>query len=44
MESEKNFAGAAVQRVTCLPVAEAVLEEIVICCLQSKSSIIFLKE
>ena len=27
MESEKNFAGAAVQRVTCLPVAEAVLEE-----------------
>ena len=27
MESEKNFAGAAVQRVTCLPVANAVLEE-----------------
>lgn len=27
MESEINFAGAAVQRVTCLPVAEAVLEE-----------------
>lgn len=27
MESEINFAGAAVQRVTCLPVANAVLEE-----------------
>lgn len=27
MENEKNFAGAAVQRVTCLPVAEAVLKE-----------------
>lgn len=27
MENEKNFAGAAVQRVTCLPVANAVLEE-----------------
>ena len=27
MESEKNFAGADVQRVTCLPVANAVLEE-----------------
>ena len=27
MESEKNFAGADVQRVTCLPVADAVLEE-----------------
>ena len=26
MESEKNFAGAAVQRVTCLPVADAVFD------------------
>ena len=26
MESEKNFAGADVQRVTCLPVADAVLD------------------